>query len=123
MGKNIIFYDGNCTLCKETKKIFTRLDWLNKTEWMSIQQIEKDLPFNKEDMKKEMHLVTRKGKVYKGFFAVRRLALFFPVTMIPGLLAYIPFIYILGVPLYRYVAKNRHKFLKAKCEDGSCRIR
>jgi predicted DCC family thiol-disulfide oxidoreductase YuxK len=126
VGKNIIFYDGNCTLCKETKRIFTKLDWLDKTEWKSIQQIENEKKYsflNEQDLKKEMHLVTRKGKVFKGFFAVRRLAIFFPLTVFLGLLAYIPFFSLIGVPLYRYVAKNRHKFLRAKCKDGSCTIR
>ena len=124
--KYTVFYDGKCVLCRETKRIFERLDWFKQTKWTSIQEVEKacDYPFlDKKEIKEQMHVVSPSGTIYKGFFAVRKLALLFPLTSVLGLVAYIPFLHYFGVPIYKYIATNRHKFLKAKCEDGSCSIK
>lgn len=67
--KTIALYDGTCSLCKETKKIFKKLDWLNKVEWISLQEYEKipnSLSFSKIDLRRELHIITPSGGVKKG---------------------------------------------------------
>jgi predicted DCC family thiol-disulfide oxidoreductase YuxK len=124
--KYIVFYDEHCALCRETKRIFQGLDWLKHTHWISVQEAEKMKEFaslNKDALKELMHVVSPRGTVYKGFYGVRKLAILFPLTSVLGWMAYIPLMDLIGVPIYKYVAKNRHKFLRAKCENGSCSIK
>lgn len=50
------------------------------------------------------------GKIYGGFFAVRDVLLHLPLTFLPALFLYIPGASLIGVPVYRWIAKNRHRF-------------
>ncbi|GLB58591.1 hypothetical protein NCCP133_07240 [Cytobacillus sp. NCCP-133] len=101
------------------------MDWLNKVEWISLQEYEKSpnsFSFTNQDLRKELHIIVPNGNVKKGYYAVRRLLLHFPATSIASILLYIPFIDKIGNLLYHWVAKNRHKFLRKKCDDGSCSL-
>ncbi|MCA1032464.1 DUF393 domain-containing protein [Bacillus timonensis] len=121
-----VFYDASCQLCQKTKIIFSKLDWFNKAKWISIQEINDNPSYSfldKEALEKEMHLISPEGKVYSGFFAVRRLSLAFPLTFFIGLVAYFPLFHYIGIPLYQMIAKNRHKILGGNCENGTCKIR
>lgn len=125
--KMIALYDNSCSLCKETKKWLEKLDILKRIEWVSLQEYEKQnhstsFSFSKEDLRKELHIIDQKGKVYKGFFAVRKLLVTSPLTIIIGVLLYIPFASFIGVPIYEWIAKNRHRFLRKNCSDGSCSL-
>jgi predicted DCC family thiol-disulfide oxidoreductase YuxK len=123
--KTIALYDGTCSLCKETKRIFKKLDWLDKVEWISLQEYEKmpgSLSFSRQDLRKELHLITPSGNVKKGYSAVRRLLLLFPASFLISTFLYLPFTELLGDPAYKWIAKNRQKFLKKKCGDGSCSL-
>ncbi|CAM3538974.1 thiol-disulfide oxidoreductase DCC family protein [Cytobacillus oceanisediminis] len=123
--KTIALYDGTCSLCKETKRLSEKLDWLKQVEWISLQEYERNLnsiSFSKQDLRKELHIITPAGDIKKGYYAVRRLLRHFPATFLFSVLLYIPFTPIIGNPIYQWIAKNRHKFLKKKCDDGSCSL-
>ncbi|NHM33127.1 thiol-disulfide oxidoreductase DCC family protein [Neobacillus terrae] len=123
--KMIPLYDAKCSLCQETKKWFEKLDWLNKVQWTSLQEYENpggEKQFKSADLRKEMHLLLPSGRVLKGFYAVRKLMIHFPLTFLPGMILYFPFMDRIGVPAYRWTAKNRYRFLRKNCKDGSCSI-
>lgn len=56
------------------------------------------------------------GKVYGGFFSVRDVMRFLPLTALPALLLYIPGVSLIGEPAYRWIAKNRHRFGSQSCK-------
>lgn len=123
--KTIALYDGTCSLCRETKRLSEKLDWLNKVEWVSLQEYEKNprsISFSNQDLRKELHIITPNGEVKKGYYAVRRLLLQFPATLILSVLLYVPFAALIGNPIYKWIAKNRKKFLRKNCDDGSCTL-
>lgn len=123
--KTISLYDGSCSLCKESKKIFEKLDSFQKVHWISLQEYERtkqSISFNKIDLRKELHIITKSGKVLKGFYAIRYLFLLFPATIVVGALLYVPFSYLIGNPIYKWIAKNRHRFIKKKCDNDSCSL-
>nr|WP_034645502.1 DUF393 domain-containing protein [Bacillus methanolicus] len=123
--KTIALYDKTCLLCQETKRLFNKLDWLGKVEWIPLQEYEKKqsrFAFRKEDLRKEIHIITPSNKIYKGFYAVRRLLVNFPATFLFGILIHVPFADRIGNPIYKWLAKNRHKFLRKNCDRGSCSI-
>ncbi|WP_080844346.1 thiol-disulfide oxidoreductase DCC family protein [Cytobacillus gottheilii] len=123
--KMTVLYDGTCSLCKESKRVFEKLDWRGKAAWMSLQEYEKisdGTHFNKKELRKEIHLITSNGKVVKGYYAVRLIMLQCPPVFVLGLLMYLPLVPLIGNPIYKWVAKNRHKFFRRKCDDGSCAL-
>ena len=123
--KTIALYDKTCSLCKESKRLFQKMDWCRRVEWISLQeyeQMDKTFPLNEKDLRRELHLITSSGKIVKGFYAIRYLLLLFPLTMLVGLILYIPFTPVIGKPIYRLIARNRYRFLKGKCESGSCSL-
>ncbi|WP_110927381.1 thiol-disulfide oxidoreductase DCC family protein [Bacillus massiliglaciei] len=124
--KDLVLYDGQCILCRQTKKRLESIDWLKRTEWQSLQEYEQQeraILFKREDLRREMHLITPDGRVLRGFYAVRRIMLHTPVLALVGLMGYLPFADRLGNPLYRWIAKNRHLFFKkGTCKDGGCSL-
>ncbi|WP_222599153.1 thiol-disulfide oxidoreductase DCC family protein, partial [Aquibacillus kalidii] len=125
MGKPVILYDQYCYLCQQTKRIITALDWLNRLKWESLQKYSKDHTVTEQEkkmMEGEIHIKRENKEDLKGFYAVRFILLRCPLTTIIGALSYVPKAEIIGVPIYRWIARNRYRLFKDKCENGSCQI-
>ncbi len=123
--KYIALFDRGCALCQSSKRLSMKFDWLNRVDWMPLQESKNEewkSLYPLIELRRELHLFDHNQRVWKGFFAIRKLMLQFPLTFLLGLICYIPFMSKIGVPLYSWVAKNRHRFLKKKCENGSCSI-
>ncbi|EUJ21964.1 hypothetical protein PGRAN_13718 [Listeria grandensis FSL F6-0971] len=104
--KDIVLYDENCRFCKATKRLFEKLDWMKVIEWKPLQETQ-DTGFTQEELLREIHLITPTGSAKKGFFAIRRMLLRFPLTGLIGLIMYIPIFKPAGRLGYRVVADNR----------------
>ncbi|HWO75706.1 MAG TPA: DUF393 domain-containing protein [Bacillus sp. (in: firmicutes)] len=124
----LALYDAECALCQRTKKTVTKLDWFNKLKWASLQEYEKldyTLSFRPIELRRELHLLVQTDKtvkVLKGFRSIRHMFLLMPSTFVLGLICYIPGVSLIGDPIYKWVAKRRHQFLKGQCHSDSCTI-
>jgi predicted DCC family thiol-disulfide oxidoreductase YuxK len=125
MGKGIVLFDGECSLCQRSVRILKRLDWLEKLHFQSARDTE-HLPvtsviLDNAKMLEEMHLLTPSRDVaYAGFRAFRWIS-----WRIPLLMPFAPFMYLPGVPwlgnrVYLWVARNRLKLVP--CHDGVCEL-
>ncbi|GIN60044.1 thiol-disulfide oxidoreductase [Robertmurraya siralis] len=118
-------YDGNCALCLRTKTMLRKMDLFKKVTWLSLQEFEeihKDGRFTAKDLRSELHILLPNQRVLKGFKAIRRLLLISPYTFIVACILYLPFLHLIGDPIYKWIARNRHLFFKQKCDDGSCSL-
>lgn len=125
MTKPIVLYDETCYLCRQSKKIVKKIDWLHIFNWESLQTYEKNYPLTKEKkqaIKEELHVITPKRQQKVGYQSIRYILLRCPPTFLLGLLLYIPKSHVIGDPIYRWVAKNRYRLFKDKCENGACNI-
>ncbi|OEH92113.1 thiol-disulfide oxidoreductase DCC family protein [Bacillus solimangrovi] len=122
MKKSTVYYDGQCEICCHTKRTLSFFDWFKIIDWIPLQEMVNDLPFSIEEASKELKVITSNNKVYGGYYAVRKLFLRLPLFVPIGLIAYIPGINRLGVPLYKWLANNRKKLLRRKCKNGQCQI-
>lgn len=123
MLKVIALYDETCSLCQMSKNRMMPLDWFNRVNWISLQDFEKKLSLpliNRKELRKELHLITVKGEILKGFYAIRKIMLQCPLLVILGVICYIPFADIFGNKIYRFVAKNRYLFFQNSCDDDKC---
>ena len=97
-------------MCAATVRWLRRLDWRNKIEWKAAQAI--DSPpsgITREDLDRSAYLVCAPGENHEGFFAFRKMFMVMPLLLPLGALMWVPGVHLIGVPIYRLVADNRHK--------------
>jgi len=114
-----VIFDGDCGFCQRSIRLGKRLDWLGKIEWVARLSpgVKDRFPrLNDEETQNRMVSLGPDGKALGGFYAVRDIARHLPLTFLPALLLYIPGVPLIGVPVYKWIAKNRHRFAGASGE-------
>lgn len=125
MQRALLFYDGDCPLCRRSVALVRRLDWRGCVEPVSLRD-ENDprvqaLPIPPDERLDQMHLQPAGGgKIRSGFAAVRWLGWRLPPLWLLAPLLYLPGMGTLGPRLYRWVARNRFRLVP--CRDGVCTI-
>jgi len=108
--KVTVFFDGECGICVRAKTIAQKLDKRKFIKFVDLWSVKGAGTFGVKDLAKEIHLVTKKGEIYKGYFAIKyllsRLDIFKPVRFILNL----QFVDRVGVYIYNVVSKNRRGF-------------
>lgn len=116
-----VVYDGECPFCRASMRRFRALDWCGHLRLVPRKEAEADLDLPGIDPAASLRMmltVDGAGKVRGGFYAVRDVLAQLPLTLLPALLMYLPGAHLLGVPVYRHVAANRHT---EACDD-SCAV-
>ena len=112
----VFYYDAGCDLCTRMMWWASRIDFFHQITWTPYQTLE--MPphgLSWEDLDHAAYLYTGQGRLHKGFYAIRMLALrllpFIPLAPI----LWFPGVNLAGVPVYRWVARNRYRI-------SGCRI-
>ena len=116
-----VIFDGECGFCRRWIRIGRKLDMRGRIDWRARTdpQVQAQFPqLSSEETQNRMVSIRPDGKPYGGFYAVRDIMLHLPLTLLPALLLYIPGVSLIGVPVYKWIAKNRHRF--GGTADGSC---
>jgi len=118
-----VVFDGECGFCRRWVRRGKRLDWFRHIDWRprldpGLKAIYPKL--DSQETLNRMISIGPGGKTYGGFFAVRDIMRHLPLTFLPSLFLYIPGVSLAGVPVYRWIAKNRHHF--AGKPEESCGI-
>lgn len=114
-----VVFDGDCGFCQRSIRIGRSLDWLGRMDWRARLEPglkEKFPQVSGEETQNRMVSIRPDGKTYGGFYAVRDILIQFPLTFLPALFLYVPGVPLVGVPVYKWIAKNRHKFGSQSCE-------
>ncbi len=106
----VLLYDGACPRCCGAAALVSRLDQGRRVRLEPVGG-DRCLPGGRRlacaDLRRAVHLVDRRQRVFAGFAAVRRLAWELPVLW-PALPAlYLPGVAWAGAGLYRRVAATR----------------
>ncbi|MCH9037545.1 MAG: DUF393 domain-containing protein [Chloroflexi bacterium] len=103
-----LYYDGDCRLCARSVRWLSLLDFFGQIEWVPYQSLESPPPgLTWADLCRAAYLVDARGRRHEGFFAFRQLSLRLPLLIPLALVLWLPGVSILGVPAYRWVARNR----------------
>ncbi len=108
-----VFYDGMCPLCSAVKSVVTKLDWLETFEWIPVQKAEEmeRYRFLKDrNIYDRIHMLAPDGKLYTGFYTVRKILNLLVLTFPVSLLLYLPLIDKVLDPLYMWVSENRYEW-------------
>ena len=117
-----VIFDGDCGFCLRSIRIGKALDWCKKIEWRARLEpgLEKEFPqVTGAETQNRMVSIRQDGKTYGGFYAVRDILAHCPLTFLPALLLYFPGVSLVGVPVYKWIAANRHTF----GGGGACKLK
>ena len=119
-GRVLVFYDNQCEICQAGVSWLRFLDRRKRTECVPLDS---DLlaraGLDLEACSRQLHIVTREGRVLAGWDAVAHLARLFPPTWPMGALGAVPLLRAPARLLYQWVARNRYAL--SKCRGGRCR--
>ena len=121
-----VIFDGDCAFCLRSIALGRRLDWWRRMEWRARLEpgVRERFPqLSQEETQRRMVSIRPDGRTYGGFFAIRDIMLHLPLTLLPALLLYLPGMSCIGVPCYRWIASNRHRFGGAREEACSVKAK
>lgn len=105
-----LYYDGRCGVCRRSRRVLSRLDWLGALRWQDLNTTpEADLPVPLAHALEALTLRTARGRLLRGYAAVRRALLRTPLGFLPALLLYLPGVSALGERCYARFARHRHR--------------
>jgi predicted DCC family thiol-disulfide oxidoreductase YuxK len=119
-----VIYDGQCGFCVRLMRICRAVDVRRVLRFHDTNAralIHARFPvLAGADFDNAMFVVTASRRVYRGFFAVRRIA-----AAVPPLWPLLPLLHLpgagwIGPKVYAWVARNRHRF---GCESDICDVR
>ena len=105
------YYDGECGFCATAARRLSWLDLFGGVAWIPYQTLEAPpRGLSWDDLGKAAYLDTGRVELYQGFYAVRMLTLRLVPLLVLAPFFWLPGVSHVGVVVYRWVARNRHRF-------------
>jgi len=120
-----VLYDSECPLCTFQMKSLTWLDWLNKVDFLAIQDeaaSAKAPELTREDLLEAIHCITPEEDIHRGARAIRFLGLRMPLLIPVGLFLWIPGVIWIAEKVYMAISRNRHVLSKLFGCKEACAI-
>ncbi len=118
-----LIYDARCAFCVRTLNIFRTLDAFGTLRFHDAHDLEtlkKRFPILRgADVDEAMYVITEDERIYRGFFAFRRLAWSSPLTWPLVPLFCFPGSGFFGPRIYAWVARNRTNL---GCQSEVCAL-
>lgn len=116
-----VVYDGRCVFCQRavnTARVWDMVGVYRFHNAWDRAAVEAKFPMLRcVDLDEAMHVVTASGRIYRGFFAFRRMMWSSPLVWPFLPVFYMPGSAFLGRRIYAWVARNRNRF---GCRSEGC---
>ena len=125
MAELTVLYDGACNLCRASVARVRRMDPRSLIELLDLHDPAVPVRFPQVNIKEAMRLmqaVDRRGRVYSGADAWARIGLVLPGWKWAAWLLLVPGIHFVAQRFYGWVARNRYRWNRELCEDGTCAL-
>ena len=106
-GKDVLFFDGGCGLCRRSVALLRALDWFGRLGVCDLREAGEGLPVTMEEAMRGIPMRTRDGRVLVGMPAVRRALCQTVMGCAPGALMYVPGISQVARWVYGAIAARR----------------
>lgn len=124
-GDLVVFYDGNCSLCTESARYTTRLDWFGRIQFLSFRDVGvfEAYVLAGNDVENRIYSVAlQTGRTFSGIHTVLQI-----FRRIPTYWLLVPFVWLsihvgLGQSVYDWIAKRRNLIPIGKCSNGACSL-
>ena len=111
------YYDGDCGLCVGFVRWAQGLDRRNGITWTANKSLdEPPAGLSWEAMASSAYLLSETGGLYEGFFAIREVLTRIRMLAPLGWLMSVQGAALIGRPMYRFVARNRHRFSSCRAQ-------
>lgn len=109
-------FDGGCAYCRRQERRIRRLDWLGRFETLDYDAAVARWPeVARGTLGDGLRVRFPDASVTVGIDAVRSIAVRLPLTVLPGLLLWVPGLHRLGAFAYGQVAGRRRRDSDAAC--------
>ena len=125
MAELTVLYDGGCNLCRASVARVRRMDLRARIELLDLHDASVAARFpqvNFDEAMRLMQAVDLHGRVYSGAEAWARIGLALPGWKLVAWLLLVPGIHFVAQHLYVWVARNRYRWNRHVCEDGTCAL-
>jgi predicted DCC family thiol-disulfide oxidoreductase YuxK len=125
LPKLTVLFDGACGICRASVARLRRMDRGGRVELLDLHDPSAATRFPQVDREEAMRLmqaVDRQGRVFSGVDAWSRIGLTLPGWNLVAWLLLVPGIHFIAGQIYAWVARNRYRWNKDLCADGSCSI-
>jgi predicted DCC family thiol-disulfide oxidoreductase YuxK len=123
--KLTVLYDGNCSLCRASVARLRRMDRGSRVAQLNLHDPEAATRFPQVDREEAMRLmqaVDSRGRVFSGADAWARIGLALPGWNLIAWLLLVPGVHFIARLVYAWIARNRYRWNRDLCEDGSCAL-
>jgi predicted DCC family thiol-disulfide oxidoreductase YuxK len=104
-------FDDRCGKCRRFIRLSTTLDFAGRLDVVGLSDARIAREFGHFDLDAlniEMHVIDSRGRVFRGFYAIRRIAREVPLMWPLAALLFIPAVSAAGEPIYAWIARNRY---------------
>lgn len=125
MAELTVLYDGACNLCRASVARVRRMDPRSLIELVDLHDASVPERFPQVNIVEAMRLmqaVDRGGRVYSGTDAWARIGLALPGWKLAAWVLLMPGIHFVAQRFYGWVARNRYRWNRDLCEDGTCAL-
>ena len=125
MPELTVLFDGFCSLCRGSAARARRFDTAHRIEFLDLHDPAASQRFPEIDREKAlrwMQAVDTKGEVFSGSDAWARIGLLLPGWKLIAWILLVPGIRWIGGKIYSWIARNRYRWNRAVCEDGTCQV-
>ncbi|MGH9743906.1 MAG: thiol-disulfide oxidoreductase DCC family protein [Candidatus Acidiferrum sp.] len=123
--KLTVLYDGACNMCRASVNRVRRMDPRGRIELLDLDDASVSVRFPQVDIDEAMRLmqaVDPAGRVYSGADAWARIGMALPGWNLLAWLLLVPGIRFVAKHVYGWVARNRYRWNREICEDGTCTL-
>ncbi len=125
MAELTVLYDGACNLCRASVARIRRMDPNARIALLDLHDASVAARFpqvNIDDAMRLMQAVDPVGRVYSGADAWARIGMALPGWNLVAWLLLVPGIHFLAQHFYAWIARNRYRWNREICQDGTCAL-
>ena len=125
MAELTVLFDGACGFCRASVARVRRFDRRERLELLDLHDPEAPRRFPQVDPEMAMvwmQAVDAQGRVFSGVDAWARIGRLLPGWKWVAWMLKVPGIHFVAVKCYAWIARNRYRWNKEACADGSCAV-
>jgi predicted DCC family thiol-disulfide oxidoreductase YuxK len=123
MGELTVLYDGACSLCRASAARVRRFDSAGRIEFVDVHDASVRGRFPQVDAElalRWMQAADTSGRVWSGVDAWARIGILLPGWKLLAWILLVPGIHWIAGKVYAWVARNRYRWNRDVCADGTC---
>jgi predicted DCC family thiol-disulfide oxidoreductase YuxK len=120
-----VLFDGSCSLCRASVSRAHRFDSRGLVEFLDLHDPAAPQRFPQVDRKlamRWMQAIDVRGRLFSGVDAWARIGLLLPGWKWLAWLLFVPGIHWVAAKIYAWVARNRYRWNRELCADGTCGV-